>query len=386
MDNEHIALLICKHLLGTLDEAERQELEQWRQASPSNELAWQRLHDSQQLLVEHHRHLLADYHHPLQDMKQQIAADAATHSNGGGRRWLAAAAVALILLAGGVLWWHRTFPGTVPASKGNTSQLAQDAIRPGTTQATLTLHDGKTIALHDETTYPRVSHTKKQPTDSTSPMATLSTPRGGEFRVILEDGTEVWLNADSRLHYPEVFDGPERRVELEGEAYFHVAKNSEKPFIVSSGGQEILVHGTSFNVHAYPEEPLITTTLVEGSIALRLSNADSRTPELMLTPGHQTRFNTHGGTFNVHEVDTEVVTSWRSGTFVFENQTLEQIMRTLSRWYDFDYEFQDQHTANTVFMGSIPKYSAFSDVCDIFHKLGGIRLTQQGRKVIISAK
>ena len=215
-------------------------------------------------------------------------------------------------------------------------------------------------------------------------LATLTTPRGGEFRVVLEDGTEVWLNAESRLSYPEVFDGKERRVQIEGEAYFKVAKNEEKPFIVNSGGQEIRVYGTEFNVHAYSDEADVYTTLVKGSISLRPVNGNQS--ELMLTPGKQAIFDKAEETARVVNVDTEVVTSWRSGVIVFEDQTMEQIMRTLSRWYDFDYEFLDRQTAETVFMGSIPKYGTFDEVCDIFHKLGGIRLHQQGRKVIISAK
>jgi ferric-dicitrate binding protein FerR (iron transport regulator) len=199
----------------------------------------------------------------------------------------------------------------------------------------------------------------------------------------LEDSTEVWLNAASRLTYPESFDGQERRVSLEGEAYFKVAKDATKPFIVLSGSQEVRVYGTEFNVCAYSDEKDIRTTLVEGSISLRPINGNHS--ELMLTPGKQAIFDKSEETARVVSVDTEVITSWRTGVFVFEGQTMEQIIHALSRWYDFEYEFKDAATAQTIFMGSIPKYSSFDDVCDIFHKLGGVKLRQEGHKVIITA-
>ena len=376
--NENISLLICKQLVGSITADEQRVLDEWRQRSPHNEAAYQRLHDNERLLVEHHRAQLADYRRPLDDMKRRL---------GIGRRrqwpqWLAAAAVALLLVGVGLYWQRGTQDDT------RQQEALATLIVPGTTQATLTLTNGETIQLDNDTLYPLHHPHASHPVAASAETALhqLSTPRGGEFRVVLEDGTEVWLNADSRLRYPEVFDGPERRVEVEGEAYFKVAKNPERPFIVSSGGQEVRVYGTAFNVHAYPDETAIYTTLVEGSIALWLADDHDNSRELMLTPDHQSTFDVQNSTFSVKAVDTDVVTSWRSGVFVFEDQTLEQIMRTLSRWYDFDYEFGDRQTATTVFMGSIPRYGSFSEVCDIFHKLGGIRLRQQGRKVTITAK
>ena len=173
-------------------------------------------------------------------------------------------------------------------------------------------------------------------------------------------------------------------MEVSGEAYFKVAKNAEKPFYVVSGGQEVRVYGTEFNVHAYQDEPTIFTTLVEGSISLK--PVEGNRSELMLTPGNQAVFSRSDASARVRKVDTEVVTSWRSGVFVFENQNLEQIMRTLSRWYNFEYEFADQRVAQTEFMGSIPRYGNFSEVVDIFQKMGGIQLVQHGSRVVISTK
>jgi len=373
--NEDISLLICKRLVGSITAEEQRVLDDWRQQNKYNEAVYQRLCDPERLLVEHHRDQLTDYKRPLAEMRLRL---------GIGRRhywrsWLAAAVMAG-LIAGAGIWWHSTTTKTASELTAETSEV----IRPGKTQATLTLSSGETIELENDTLYPHPQQSSPALQAATTELATLTTPRGGEFRVMLEDGTEVWLNAASRLVYPEVFGGKERRVELEGEAYFKVAKNEEKPFIVSSGGQEIRVYGTEFNVHAYNDETDVYTTLVKGSISLRPAGGNGS--ELMLTPGRQAIFDKTEETARVINVDTEVVTSWRSGVIVFENQTMEQIMRGLSRWYDFDYEFLDNHTAETVFMGSIPKYGTFSEVCEIFHKLGGIRLHQEGRKVIISAE
>ena len=379
--NEDISLLIIKQLLGSITAEEQQVLDDWRHENPYNETAYQRLHNNEQLLVEHHRDQLTDYRRPLSEMKARLGIRQ--------HRWrlyVAAAIATIVLLIGGA-WFFNHQMQTTPVTENQPAV----AFSAGSTKAVLTLGNGKTVELTEDAIKNQqllaAAQTEKAENSNTEPVEQiLATPRGGEFRVMLEDGTEVWLNAASRLVYPEEFEGNERRVELDGEAYFKVAKNPDKPFIVISGGQEVHVYGTEFNVHAYSDEPDIYTTLVEGSIALRLSGNQNQSRELLLSPGHQTVFNQQSSLFNVKEVDTDVVTSWRSGVFVFENQTLEQIMLTLSRWYDFDYEFLDRHTAETVFMGSIPKYGTFSEVSDIFDKLGGIRLRQQGRKIIISAK
>lgn len=295
---------------------------------------------------------------------------------------MTAAAAAVVILIVGALYITRGY--WLESNHVTHPQLtAQTEIKPGSTQAILTLDDGRKISLGadeqaNETAIQEATNEKSVTANC------ISTPRGGEFKVTLEDGTEVWLNAASRLRYPETFNGNERRVELDGEAYFKVAKNNMKPFYVVSGGQEVRVYGTEFNIHAYSDESKIYTTLVSGSISLRPITMQKS--ELMLTPGHQAVFDKTTSAASVHREDVEMVTGWRNGVFVFENQDMRQIMRTLSRWYNFDYEFTDQHVANVEFMGSVPRYGSFQEVVAIFDKVGGIRITQQGNKVIVSAK
>ena len=211
---------------------------------------------------------------------------------------------------------------------------------------------------------------------------TLIVPRGGQYTLQLEDGTRIWVNADSRLRYPTRFSGPERIVELSGEAYFEVAKDSLRPFYVESGDMTVRVYGTEFNVNAYTENNQIYTTLVSGSIALQPRGGGKG--ELVLTPGHQAVFHKEDCTVNVRSVDAPAVTSWHEGRFTFEEQTLGQIMRTLSRWYDFEYAFEDAHLADIIFKGSAPRYAELSEVLYILESSGGIGFRVENRKIIIT--
>lgn len=256
-------------------------------------------------------------------------------------------------------------------------------ITHGCTQAILTTGTGDTLRL-DADAQSNAQQLAKMESGSAIRINSLVTPRGGEFKIVLEDGTEVWLNAESRLKYPETFGDGDRHVSVEGEAYFKVAKNPQHPFYVETAGQRVRVVGTEFNVNVYPEAANVTTTLVKGSIALKPVNGN--VGELMPTPGHQATFDKQARTATVKAVDTGIMTSWRNGKFVFENQTLGQIMLTLSRWYDVEYQFIDKSLATTEFMGSVPRYGEFSEVLQILEASGGIRFRQKGKKIIIARK
>ena len=169
----------------------------------------------------------------------------------------------------------------------------------------------------------------------------LEIPRGGEFHIILEDSTEVWLNAESSLKYPEYFTESSREVEISGEAYFKVAKDAKRPFYVKSAGNRIKVYGTEFNISSYADEECVYTTLVKGSISLQPQNSNDA--ELFLTPGHQAIFAKADSSTSITTIKTDVITSWKDGMFVFEDKTLAQIMKSLARWYDFSYEFANEY-------------------------------------------
>ena len=383
-----ISWLICKQIIGTITDEEQQVLSEWRKKNEHNEAAYQRLMDTDRQQIEYQRSKMTDYRRPLEDMKRRLSVDnEVTETYRGNNTWIykmMAAAAVLLLIFGTTLFFKGIGSSSSDGGDLQSPTIAKTEILPGTTKAILTFDNGEQLQLDANSSIPKNSSHGARTAEEQIAMNNLATPRGGEFKITLEDGTEVWLNAQSSLRYPETFEGDERRVEVTGEAYFKVAKNTEKPFYVVSGGQEVRVYGTEFNVHAYNDEAIIYTTLVEGRISLRPINGNKS--ELMLTPGNQAVFEKADASARVQKVDTDVVTSWRSGSFVFENQTLEQIMRTLSRWYDFQYEFVDQKIAKIVFMGSIPRYGSFSEVVDIFQKIGGIHLSLKDGKVVISAK
>ena len=273
----------------------------------------------------------------------------------------------------------------------------QPAVLPGSYKAVLTLASGEQVNLEEwcrdslwkdgtlirkrkgELTYEQKAGDMQQ---EEMLFNTITIPRSGEYKLVLSDGTKVWLNAESQLSYPDTFRSDERRVILKGEAYFQVAHNEEKPFYVESDGQLVRVYGTEFNIRSYEEDAAVYTTLISGSVALQV--AGNLNAELFLTPGRQAVFDKKEASAFVRSVNTEVVTGWRKGLFVFEEQNLGQIMATLARWYNFDYEFADNVLSETVFMGSVPRYGDFNEVLEILEKSGGLKFRLENHTVIIS--
>lgn len=387
MDSEYISHLLYHLIIGDISDAGRRDLADWAAENEYNRRVLERLQDKDYLLREYRRIRAVDPRRAMKDMESRIAAPQPFIR----RPWsrvrtitlsVAGLAAAIVLLFGFYTYYQKLTP---EKPKAIVAQVASSKITHGSTQAVLTLENGDTL------------HLGSSAKDNAAKMAeghsvfsgghaklSVSTPRGGEFKITLEDGTEVWLNAETQLRYPERFGDGERRVAVTGEAFFKVAKDSKRPFYVETAGQVVRVYGTQFNVHAYPEDKSVATTLVEGSISLQAASGNGA--QLMLMPGHQALFDKLSHEASVKSVDTEVVTSWRSGSFVFENQNLGDIMQTLSRWYDFDYKFADASLAHTEFMGSIPRYGEFADVVEILETSGGLKFRIKGRTVIISRK
>lgn len=399
--NEHISSLISKYIAGTLSEEERAELTEWIDHDDNNGKTFRRITNLKYIENRIIRQRMVDYHRPMRDMKARISEMEATEagSENAGRNPLrrilySVAACALVLIIAG-LWIgnNKSLPGITGKEDYSVGEQTAsgivtgiESITHGETKAQLTLDDGTVLLLgadnkKNEDIIRKASENKSLLSKLTKNNISLSIPRGGEFKVTLEDGTEVWLNAESQLVYPETFDENERRVQLKGEAYFKVAKNADKPFYVESEGQQIRVTGTEFNVNCYAEDKEIFTTLVTGNIALSPLNGEGG--EVVVTPGHQVVFDKKLLKAQLRKVDTSVVTSWLKGSFVFENQTLSQIMRDLSRWYNFDYEFVTPSVANTVFMGTVPRYGDFHDVLTILEKSGNLNFKIEKNKLLI---
>jgi len=268
-------------------------------------------------------------------------------------------------------------------------------IKPGGNKATIILASGETIALNQNKEAIVVSTQGIQYTDGSliknthsknGGWNTIITPRGGQYAITLSDGSKITLNAASSLKYPSSFSGQSSRsVQLTGEAFFEIAKDSEHPFIVESDDQQIKVLGTTFNLSNYPTLPT-QTTLVEGSIQLQArkttsGNKTNASQPLTLTPGEQS---TKTGTqFRVEQVDTDLATAWKNGKTQFEKADLKTIMQMLERWYGIETVYRS-YPLSAKFTGSISLSKHISEVLRLLETTGEVHFTIEGRRVIVN--
>ncbi|QQY31776.1 MULTISPECIES: FecR family protein [Chryseobacterium] len=288
--------------------------------------------------------------------------------------WTTAAAILLFFSLTILLYRYHQSRNVID----ETVNMATADIDPGKDQATLTFDDGQVIDLEGKTVKSDADGVTYLNGQAVSPskmqFATLTTPRKGQYKAILPDGTTVWLNAESKLKYPTKFAGAERLVELEGEGYFEVAHNASRPFIVESKGQRVKVLGTKFNINSYTNEEYTRTTLISGSVELRnLQN------ELMvrLKPGEQGRFVLGG--IDVKKVDPETFIGWTDNEFQFNGAQLVEVLRQLERWYDIDVDYQNVPNAKVYATISRDKkltsvLFALGEVTDLNFKMTGRRI------------
>ena len=213
----------------------------------------------------------------------------------------------------------------------------------------------------------------------------LKTATGGEYQLVLADGTTVYLNCDSELKYPVNFGEGERRVELKGEAFFEVTKNGQ-PFIVDVNDVSVEVLGTKFNVMAYANEGSIQTTLVSGRVKVAVNEGDNQTNSLYLEPGEQVSWSKLTGTLDCKEVDTELYTSWVNGYFRFEDQRLEDVMRTISRWYDVKVFYQNPSLKDKRLTGKLYRFKDFSVLANMIEKISGAEVEENNKAVVVRMK
>jgi transmembrane sensor len=305
------------------------------------------------------------------------------------RRLIAAAAIIAVVLSIS-LYFYTNNSKVKPTL---VAQINTNKIVPGGNKAFLTLADGVKISL-DEASIGELSKqgnvivrkTKDgqlmydlSGTDQSGAVAfnTIETPRGGEYQVVLPDGTKVWLNAQSKLIFPTAFRGKQRKVELIGEGYFEVAKNKRMPFLVSSAGQVVEVLGTHFNISAYPDENTMKTTLLEGSVRITKTNTNQ---SAMLIPGQEASIKT-GGNILVAAVNTNNAVAWKNGYFMFANESLETVMTKISRWYDIDVTYKGNVTKEA-FVGQVSRFEKISEVLSVLELTGLVHFKIEGRRVI----
>ena len=392
MEFEETAELIAKYLLGTLDTEEEDRLRQWTAENEANRQLLERMADPRFVQEKMNQWRTIQ---PPETIERKDTPAKPAHKPFPVWRVSAAAAVLLLLVAGGVLL-NRSNQRYRDLKTRYDKEHYVASIKPGETKATLTTESGRTIVLGgDEKSNSQaiaavkskqeqeMARKRQKAQEDRIALNNLEIPRGGEFHITLEDGTEVWLNAESTLKYPDHFDGNTRAVALTGEAYFKVAKDGRgRPFFVKTAGQCVRVYGTEFNIFSYDEDQFVYTTLVNGCISLMREN--SQDSELILTPGHQAVFGKADGATKVKPVATDVVTSWRNGMFVFQDQTLDQIMRQLSRWYNFTYSFTTEEAANTLFMGRMARSSKFGEVLEILEQSGHLKFDVKDNHIVIS--
>lgn len=291
-------------------------------------------------------------------------------------RWVAAAAAAASLIGGVYIWQTKKQPAR---------QVAAVVNNTGSNKAILTLSDGSTVTLDSAnkdlrqgtTAIHQQGDTLQYTANSNASSITYNTltvPKGGQFQVVLPDGTKVWLNAATRLRYPTVFTGPDRTVELEGQAYFEVAQQSTQPFHVHVHNAAINVLGTAFDIMAYADEPTMNATLVQGAIAIRNGAITKK-----LQPGQQAVLKDN--TLQVMQADIDKVTAWKSGFFELDNTDLPTLMRQLSRWYDVEMIDKTGGAAG-LFGGRISRKLALKDVLGVLEQYG-VHYSIEGRTVTI---
>ncbi|WP_025146547.1 FecR family protein [Pedobacter jeongneungensis] len=362
--------LIDKYLDGTANSQERSLLDRWYQdKSPKGIFP-----DPEELLQDEIRSLrkLDAY---LSRPKRVLL-------------WprLVAAAVLLLLLLATYLISNRVKPA-------NENQFLAHDVQPAKDAATLTLADGKKLVLKGgapkllaKQGQTRVSTTAageliyQQAADQSTrgqDFNTLATPRGGQFQLVLSDGTHVWLNAASSLRYPAAFSAQNRTVELTGEAYFEVAHDSARPFRIISKGQRVDVLGTHFNIQAYQDESFIKTTLVQGSVRVtRLLDGQAE----QISPGQALLF--EGSRFAVSNADLREALSWKEGYFRFKDEKLESVMKQISRWYNVDIELLGD-VGTIALTGKISRNKNISQVLKMLEQTGLAHFELTERRVLV---
>ena len=306
--------------------------------------------------------------------------------------WYKQAMAALILLFIGLGTYYNLI-----ATNGSettviaTPVLAKKDLRPGGNRAILTLSNGSTVVLDStgngfvtqqsntqivKTAKGQLSYTTLNQNSKELVYNSVSIPRGGQYQLVLPDGTKVWLNAASSIRFPVAFVGKERKVTITGEAYFEVAKDKKKPFIVSSANMDVEVLGTHFNVSAYAEESIVKTTLLEGSV--KINNKKS---EVYLVPGQQSQLNNSGQFSIKNNIDVDKEIAWTKGKFQFNSNTIQEIMLQLSRWYDVEVIYQGKVSSET-FSAIIKRSSNISQVLKLM-EASGVKFDIEGKKIYV---
>jgi ferric-dicitrate binding protein FerR (iron transport regulator) len=416
-DNSLINGVIIKAITGeVLTSAENELLDQWL-ADEENRRLFENLKNKDYLLPKLKEAHAIDMEGDRLFIEQKLAFGKRANItiNGRTRQWklfrdVATSAAAVLLLAAAIfLWLNKRKPDNQPAPKEKAALVQRD-IAPGKTKALLTLADGHQLVL-DSSVVGKLAqqggaivvnengtlkYQQKDPAQNEGLFNTLSTANAQTYTMVLADGSKVWLNTGASIRYPVSFTGSERKVEITGEAYFEVAHNASKPFIVHVTDQkgtqmDVQVLGTHFNINAYQDETTIKTTLLEGSVKIvnprhvgaGWQTANGKEIPVILKPGQQAQVG-DSVTKVVRNANMEAAIAWKNGRFNFDNDDITVVMRQLTKWYDVEGVY-DGPKPTQLFIGEMERGQMLSQVIKIL-EYTGVHFRIEGRKLVVMSK
>ena len=385
-----LARIIAASLKGNANDEEQRTLREWLSVSTRNKKIYDEFKDGKRLeqkIVESQQiNWKNDYQHFITKRQR-------TRKNRRMKTIIRYAAIlTLPIVAAGIFLLQKNDRQTIVS--------ISEVIKPGEHKAVLITGGGERITLSDSTLSPiqeqngmivNVTNNKVSyilPEDSLctqgSPIFnTLQIPRGGEYFLTLADGTEVWLNAETEIRYPVQFTGDKRVVYLDGEAYFTVAPDKNKPFTVVSTHASVSVLGTQFNFRAYPDERDVQTTLVSGSVIMQ---SEKYKQQIKLVPGEQGVLEKNSAKLMKQEVNTYLYTAWKDGRFAFRDARLEDLFNILARWYDLSVFYQSPEAKDIRFTGDLNKTDDFKSILKIIEQNERVIFSVNQRTVFIQAK
>ena len=383
--DDRIYDLIARKLDDGLLPMEETELSDWLAEDVKHEEVYaeiKKIRDRTKLL---HRDFAPDTEHVLKRIKRERVRQI------GFRYWWKYAALFILPLSVALVLWQ----GMKNEAEEEHRQFSAVS-RPGGERAILKLYNGKTVVLDSTMKSSLIAHEANVRIEMDSNHLLrysscdsigitdanknneLIIPKGGEYQVVLADGTKVWLNSASRLIYPQSFMGKERRVVLSGEAFFDVAHDAERPFIVETSRMNVKVLGTRFNVNDYDDNEEVSTTLVNGSV--EIVSGDQQV--FRLVPGEQAYGKENK--LEKREVNVRLYTSWIDGKFLFNNTELEEIAKQISRWYDVEIFFSSENVKKVRFTGAIVKFKPLDDLVRMIESTSQVRFSVKGKTIVIS--
>jgi transmembrane sensor len=411
MDSSKIAELIYKHLTDDLTESESNELDRWVHQSKKNEDLFYELKDPVFIFKDS-----AAWQERLQrvdadidwqnlssrgEVREIIARKAKAKLFRMYRRIAVAASIALLISAG---LWLMLQNKQEPKEKVVAAVNVDKDAKPTTQVAKLVLDDGTEIILDSAKTglmatqgnvrvvkqsNGAITYDAAGGNNSRTQYNTVYVPKGSDVVYLtLEDGSKVWLNAESSIRYPIAFTADERKVEITGEAYFEIAASlsadgNKKSFVVAKGSMNVVVLGTKFNINTYENEANIKVTLLEGSVKVE-KKLDQKLIERTIKPGQQAILTKTQIQID-DKIDIEQIMAWKNGKFVFNHTNIQSIMRQMERWYDLEpAKFESDEIKTWNYNGEITRYTNASIILHLLEESGGGNFEIEGKKVIIS--